>query len=157
VGRPSMFEFAGGEPAFLALATAHHQRCLDDPVLNHPFSHPGHPQHVQRLASYWAEVFGGPPLYSQSCGGQSSMLGLHAGTGAESDLGQRFVECFVRAADDAALPEDADFRQGLRSYMEWAVSQVMHYSPVGATVPAHLAVPRWSWDGLQPGPFSGST
>ena len=38
-----MFEFAGGEPAFLALATAHHQRCLDDPVLNHPFSHPGPP------------------------------------------------------------------------------------------------------------------
>ena len=47
MGRPSMFEFAGGEPAFLALATAHHERCLQDPVLNHPFSHPGHPQHVE--------------------------------------------------------------------------------------------------------------
>ena len=92
-----MFEFAGGEPAFLALAAAHHQRCLDDPVLNHPFSHPGHPEHVQRLASYWAEVFGGPPHFSESCGGQSAMLELHAGTGAESDLGDRFVECFVKS------------------------------------------------------------
>jgi hypothetical protein len=44
----------------LALAAAHHRRCLEDPVLNHPFSHPGNPQHVQRLADYWAEVFGGP-------------------------------------------------------------------------------------------------
>ncbi len=151
-----MFEFAGGEPAFLALAAAHHQRCLDDPVLNHPFSHPGHPEHVQRLASYWAEVFGGPPRFSGSCGGQSAMLELHAGTGAEDDLGDRFVECFVRAADDVGLPDDPEFRHGLRSYMEWAVSQVMSYSPRGATVPSNLPMPRWSWDGFQPPLPSGS-
>ena len=151
-----MFEFAGGEPAFLALAAAHHQRCLDDPVLNHPFSHPGHPEHVQRLASYWAEVFGGPPRYSQSCGGQSAMLGLHASTGAEADLGNRFVACFVKAADDAGLPDDPEFRSALRSYMEWAVSQVMSYSPIGATVPSNLPVPRWSWDGLQPQSLAGA-
>jgi hemoglobin len=55
--RPTLFEFAGGEPAFLALAAAHHARCLADPELNHPFSHPEqHPQHVERLAAYWAEV-----------------------------------------------------------------------------------------------------
>jgi hemoglobin len=146
-----MFEFAGGEQAFLALAAAHHQRCLDDPVLNHPFSHPGRPDHVNRLAAYWAEVFGGPPRYSESCGGQSAMLELHAEMNAQSDLGNRFVECFVRAAADAGLPDDAEFRNGLRSYMEWAVSEVMSYSPAGSKVPARLAVPRWSWDGLQPG------
>jgi hemoglobin len=152
-----MFEFAGGEPAFLALATAHHQRCLDDPVLNHPFSHPGHPQHVQRLASYWAEVFGGPPHFSESCGGQSAMLELHAGQGAESDLGERFVQCFVQAADDVGLPGDPEFRSGLPAYMEWAVSVVMSYSPAGATVPTNLAMPHWSWDGLQPAsPSEGS-
>ena len=51
--RPSLFAFAGGEPAFLALATAHHTRCLADPELNHPFSHPDqHPQHLERLAAY---------------------------------------------------------------------------------------------------------
>jgi hemoglobin len=49
LARPSIFEFAGGEPAFRALATAHHERCLQDPILNHPFSHPGHPQHVEPL------------------------------------------------------------------------------------------------------------
>lgn len=54
-----MFDFAGGESAFLQLAAAHHERCLADPVLNHPFSHGVHPEHVERLASYWAEVFGG--------------------------------------------------------------------------------------------------
>jgi hemoglobin len=150
--RSSMFAFAGGEPAFLALAAAHHERCLKDPLLNHPFSHPGHPQHVERLASYWAEVFGGSPAYSESCGDNSFMLRIHAGTGADDEFGARFVDCFVRAADDAGLPDDAQFRQGLRSYMEWAVAEVMSISPVGATVTEGETVPRWSWDGLQTRP-----
>jgi hemoglobin len=149
MARPSLFEFAGGEAAFLALATAHHERCLLDPKLNHPFSHPGHPDHVRRLAAYWAEVFGGPALYSQSCGGHSAMLGIHAGQGAHEDLGDRFVDCFVRAADDAGLPDDAEFRGALRSYMEWAVQEVLAYSPYGSQVAPNLPVPRWSWNGLQ--------
>jgi hemoglobin len=147
--RPSIFEFAGGEQAFLALATAHHERCLADPVLNHPFSHPGHPDHIKRLASYWAEVFGGPATYSRECGGHSAMLSIHSGTGAHGDIGDRFVQCFVQAADDAGLPADQDFRAALRAYMEWAVSQVMSLSPAGSVVPADLPVPRWSWDGQQ--------
>jgi hemoglobin len=145
--RPTIYEFAGGEAAFQALAAAHHQRCLDDPVLNHPFSHPGHPEHIERLAAYWAEALGGPPRFSELCGGQTAMLELHAGTGASDDFGPRFVECFVRAADDAHLPEDPEFRAALRAYMEWASADVMSYSPPGSTVPAEVRVPRWGWDG----------
>jgi len=148
VTRPSLFEFAGGEPAFLALATAHHERCLADPILNHPFSHLGHPQHVERLASYWAEVFGGPQGFSRECGGHSGMIAIHAGQGAHGDLGDRFVACFMQAADDVGLPEDPEFRAALHSYMEWAVAEVMSYSPKDSHVPAGLAMPRWSWDGL---------
>ncbi len=151
MARPSLFEFAGGEPGLLALAAAHHQRCLEDPVLNHPFSHPGHPRHVERLAAYWAEVFGGPPSFSRSCGGHSGMLAVHAGQGMHGDLGDRFVECFVLAADDAGLSDDPDFRRSLRAYMAWAVNDVMAYSQPGSAVPEDLAVPRWSWDGLEPG------
>ena len=142
-----MFDYAGGEPAFLALARAHHRRCLEDPVLNHPFSHPGHPNHVERLAAYWAEVFGGPPRYSESCGGHSAMLRIHAGTGAGDDFGPRFVACFVQAADDAGLPDDPDFRAGLRAFMEWAVGEVLPYSPHGSRVAERLPMPRWGWDG----------
>ena len=144
-----MFDFAGGEAAFLALAHAHHQRCLDDPELNHPFSHLGQPDHIERLAGYWAEVFGGPPRYTERWGGQSAMLGVHAAQGSGHDFGERFVACFVQAADDAGLPDDAEFRAGLRAYMEWAVEVVLAYSPPGSTVPAGLAVPRWGWDGLE--------
>jgi hemoglobin len=145
--RPSIFEFAGGDPAFLALAAAHHERCLQDPELNHPFSHGVNPQHVERLVAYWAEVFGGPARFSKSYGGHSAMLGLHANTGAGEDFGPRFVACFVQAFDDARLPEDPDFRAALRSYMEWAVLEVLSYAPFEAQVPVGLPLPRWSWNG----------
>jgi hemoglobin len=155
--RPTLYEFAGGDEAFLALAASHHERCLRDPELNHPFSHPGqHPQHVERLAAYWAEVMGGPPRYSSECGDQSSVLYLHSDTGAMDDLGRRFVDCFVRAADDAGLPADPDFRAALRAYMEWAVAEILTYSPHGSKVPSGLPMPHWSWDGLQPEPGASS-
>lgn len=148
--RPTLYEYAGGDAAFLALARAHHVRCLADPVLNHPFSHPDqHPQHVERLAAYWAEVLGGPPAYSQECADQTSLLQMHAGNGPMDDLGRRFVEAFVAAADDAGLPADPEFRAALRDYMVWAVDDVLVYAPVGSEVPRGQAMPRWSWDGLQ--------
>jgi hemoglobin len=149
MGRPSIYSVAGGEPAFLALAAAHHARCLEDPVLNHPFSHGVNPDHVSRLAHYWAEVFGGPPLFSQFHGGHSAMLTMHAGQGMQDDLGERFVRCFVEAADDAGLPDDPELRNALRAYMEWAVAEVMEFNPSGSTVEPDLAMPHWSWDGLQ--------
>src|SRR5699024_8114665 len=106
------YEAAGGEAAFLALATAHHQRCLEDEVLNHPFSHPGHPDHVERLAWYWAEVLGGPPRFSEACDGQgqTAMLAMHAHMGAVDDLGGLFAACFSQAIDDIDLPDDPELR-----------------------------------------------
>jgi hemoglobin len=148
--RQTLFEFAGGEAAFLALARAHHVRCLADPELNHPFSHDDqHPEHVERLAAYWAEVLGGPPAYSESCGDESTVLQLHAGNGDMGDLGERFLDCFVRALDDAALPRDPEFRSAMRAYMRWAVDTVLSYSAEGTVVAPGARMPHWSWEGLQ--------
>jgi hemoglobin len=148
VVRRTLFEFAGGKAAFLALAAAHHARCLEDPELNHPFSHPDqHPQHVDRLAFYWAEVLGGPPSFSQLCGDQSGVLTMHAGNGDMGDLGERFLICFDQALDDAQLPADPEFRGALRAYMRWAVDDVLSYSPKDAIVASGAPMPRWGWDG----------
>jgi hemoglobin len=147
--RPTLFEFAGGEPVLLALARAHHARCLADPELSHPFSHGDlHPLHVERLAAYWGEVLGGPRAYSTACGDETTVLALHAGHGDMGDLGERFLDCFVRALDDAQLPDDPEFRAAMRGYMRWAVDNVLSYSPADAVVPAGVPVPRWGWDGL---------
>jgi hemoglobin len=150
--RPTIYEFAGGDAAFLALARAHHARCLADPELNHPFSHPGqHPRHVERLAAYWAEVLGGPATFSREYSDQSALVTMHSGNGDITNLGRRFVECFVRAADDAGLPDDPEFRAALRDYMVWAVEQMLAHPNPGDEIPADLPIPHWSWDGPQAG------
>ncbi len=147
MARPSIYEFAGGDDAFLALAAAHHERCLQEPEISHAFSHGSNPAHIEHLAFYWAEVFGGPARYSASLGGQSGMLEMHARTGAPDDWGQRFLACFVQAVDDADLSDNPELRSSLRSYMEWATEEVMSYAPAGSKVPKELPVPRWGWNG----------
>jgi len=147
--RPSIYEFAGGAEAFLALAAATHERCLADPELNHPFSQHVQPNHTEHLAAYWAEVFGGPPRYSQSLGGHSGMLTIHAGEGAPDEMGDRFEACFEQAIDDANLPADEQFRAALRAYMHWATREVNSASPAGTRIAPGKPMPRWSWDGLQ--------
>jgi hemoglobin len=148
VPRPSIYEFAGGDDAWVALTTAFHELCMADPELNHPFSHSS-PEHVDHLATYWAEVFGGPRRYSGSLGGHSGMLAIHAGQGASEDLSTRFVACFMQAADDAGLPDDPEFRAAIRSYIEWAVREVDSYQAAGSVAPTGRPMPRWSWSGLE--------
>jgi hemoglobin len=146
----TLYEYAGGSDAMLALARAHHARCLADPELNHPFSKEDqHPQHVERLAAYWGEVLGGPAAYSRDCGDESSMLTMHAGNGDMSDLGERFVACFAAALDDAGLPTDHRFREAMHAYMRHAVDRVLSYSYV-QEAEAGLPMPRWDWNGLEP-------
>jgi hemoglobin len=145
--RPSVYEVVGGRPAFIRLASALTQRCLEDPVLNHPFSHMGDPQHVEHLASYFGEVFGGPAIYSETLGGHSAMLSMHASTGAEEDMANRFATCFIVAMDDADLPRDPELRKVMSDYITWAVGDVDVYSPVGSVVPEGLPLPQWSWVG----------
>jgi hemoglobin len=75
------------------------------------------------------------------------MLAIHAGQGAGVDFGARFVTCFMQAVDDARLPDDLQLRDTLRSYIEWAVDEVLSYAPRDAQVRPGLRVPHWSWGG----------
>ena len=121
--RPSIYEFVGGDQAFLTLAAQHHELCLADPELNHPFAKPdAHPQHVERLAAYWAEVFGGPPTFP---GGHSAMLTVHACEQIPQGWDDRFLACFVQAAADVRFPEDV--KPVLKDYMRSALAE-MRYS-----------------------------
>jgi hemoglobin len=147
----SLYDHAGGGPAFEALAAAHHVRCLADPELNHPFSHDDNkPDHVQRLATYWAEVMGGPAEYSaHNADPETAVLRLHACGEELAGWGERFAACFASAMDDAGLPDDEAFRGAMTAYMDWAVGRVMAVMPGSAEdVRRERGVPRWSWDGL---------
>jgi hemoglobin len=146
----SIYEAVGGNDAFLRVARAFHTRALADPVLNHPFSHPGHPQHVERLPAYWAEALGGPATYTTEMSDQTGMLRVHANNGMGPDFEERFLACFMAALDDAAVSDDPALRAALRAYMSWSLEDVLQYSPRDAVVAEGLPIPQWSWDGLKP-------
>ncbi len=144
----SVFEAAGGMTAILALARAWHRRCLEDPVVSHPFSHSGqHPQHVQRLAAYWAEALGGPRVYTDTMGDHSEVLRLHAGNGQHEDLDARAQRCFALALDDAGIAPDESLRSTLVDWFRWATTGMAAYPRSADDVPNGLSLPRWSWDG----------
>ena len=146
--RSSLFEFAGGEPAFLALARAHHARCLADPELNHPFSHDDqHPQHVERLAAYWAEVMGGPPTYSETCGDESDVLTIHAGHGDMDDLGERFLACFVLRSTTPDCLTTPRFGRDARLHALGGRQRAVVLAR-GRSRPGAAEMPRWGWSGL---------
>jgi hemoglobin len=147
---PTIYEAAGGQDAFLRLAHAWHARCLADPIVSHAFSHGFHPRHSERLATYWAEALGGPAAYSATIGDETSVRRIHAGNGEHAEMDELAQACFVRALDDAGLPEDPRLRATLAAYFRWATEAMAAYPRSPEDVPGGLSIPRWSWDGPVP-------
>jgi hemoglobin len=123
--KQTVFEAAGGYDGLLSLAAAWHRRVLDDAVVTHAFSYGYHPQHTERLAAYWAEALGGPPIYSQECGDETSVVRLHSGNGPHEEMDQRAIACFDRALSDVGLAGNESLRSVLHDYFAWATKTTM--------------------------------
>ncbi len=146
----TVFEAAGGMDGLRRLAHAWHVRVMADEVVAHAFSHGFHPEHVERLAAYWAEALGGPAAYSSRYGDETSVVKIHSGNGEHDEMNRRAVVCFDEALMDAGLAKDAVLRQVLHDYFAWATTTTMsRYHRSADDVPLGLSIPRWSWDGLQ--------
>jgi truncated hemoglobin YjbI len=65
VSRPTIFEAAGGLPAFEALTVHFYNKVRADPLLAPVFAS-FTAEHAKNVAIWLGEVFGGPPLYSEA-------------------------------------------------------------------------------------------
>jgi len=147
----TVYEAAGGTDFFVSLAAAWHARVVADEVVGHAFRHGVHPEHIQRLAAYWSEALGGPQEYSGVYGDESSVVRMHSGNGPHADMDRRAIACFDQAMTDVG-PLDARLHGVLHDYFAWTTTNSMaRYHGSADDVPAGLSVPKWSWDGLQPG------
>jgi hemoglobin len=147
---PSVYEAAGGRDGLLRLAEAWHRRVLADEVVSHAFSNGYHPQHHQRLAAYWAEALGGPSEYSSRYGNETSVVRIHSGNGVHEEMDRRAIACFDAALEDVGFAPADPVRQALHDYFAWATTTSMsRYHRSADDVPDGLAIPHWSWDGLQ--------
>jgi hemoglobin len=145
----TIFEETGGMDGLRRLADAWHRRVMADEVVGHAFSHGFHPQHVERLAAYWAEALGGPSAYSDSYGDETTVVKMHSGNGEHKEMDDRAIACFDQALIDVGLAE-GPLRQVLHDYFGWATTTTMsRYHQSADDVPNGLSIPHWSWDGLQ--------
>jgi len=146
----SVYEAAGSAEGLLRLAEAWHSRVMADGVVSHAFSHGFHPQHSQRLAAYWSEALGGPARYSDSYGDETSVVRMHSGNGPHEEMDRRAIDCFDQALADVGIVVSDPVGKVLHEYFAWATTTTMaRYHESAADVPDGLAIPRWSWDGLQ--------
>src|SRR5690242_18125509 len=144
----SVYEALGGSEGVYRLAGAWHRRVMADEVVSHAFSHGFHPQHVERLAAYWAEALGGPSTYSERYGDETTVVRRHSGNGKHEEMDRRAIACFDQALLDAGLADDPELRQVLHDYFSWATTTTMaRYHHSADDVPGGLSIPRWSWNG----------
>jgi hemoglobin len=145
----TVYEAAGGEEGLLRLARAWHTRVMADEVVSHAFSHGFHPDHSERLASYWAEALGGPETFSVAYGDESAVVRMHSGHGPHEEMDRRAITCFDQALSDVGFVQGSQLAQVLHDYFAWATTTTMsRYHDSADDVPDGLNIPRWSWDGL---------
>jgi hemoglobin len=142
---PSLYEWAGGSEAFRALINSFYDRVEHDELLSPFFPGGVSDEHREHVAAWWIEVFGGPAEYSQKLGGYERMLAHHRDLGITAAQRFRFASLMSLAADDAALPDDPEFRAALIGYLEWGTRLAQHNSQPNAEVVAQAPVPRWGW------------
>ena len=146
----TVYEAAGGIEGLRRLARAWHSRVMADEVVAHAFSHGFHPEHIERLAAYWAEALGGPVTYSGIYGDETAVVKMHSGNGPHEEMNRRAIACFDQAMVDVGMTDADPVRQVLHDYFEWATNTTMSkYHESADDVPDGLRIPRWSWDGLQ--------
>jgi CDGSH-type Zn-finger protein/truncated hemoglobin YjbI len=109
---PALFEWAGGRPALTRwIRLLYEKHVAADPMLGPVFAElPA--GHAQAEAARIAAVFGGPDTSHQHQGSTSQAM-------TTGEQRARWVALASRAADEAGLPGDAEFRAALAAFLEW--------------------------------------
>ena len=149
-GPPSIHEWLGGTDALHRLTETFYAKVRQDPLLAPVFAgmDAEHPAHV---ATWLAEVFGGPTDYTDHYGGHARMASRHLGRHITEEQRRRWVSLLQDAADEVGLPTDPESRAVFTYYVEWGSRMALVYSgedppPIDDAV----AVPRWGWNQTPP-------
>jgi CDGSH-type Zn-finger protein/truncated hemoglobin YjbI len=125
---PTLFEWAGGLPALTRLTRLLYERHVPADDLLAPLFATMPRDQPQREAAVMAEAFGGPAAGETASGRP----------GFTEEQRARWVALATRAADEAKLPADPEFRAALSSYLEWS-------SRVGSPSNSAGAPLAWDW------------
>lgn len=150
---PSLYAWAGGKEALEKLTGVFYDKVLKDELLEPVFRHMS-PEHSRHVAHFIAQVFGGPPLYTEGDqGSHASMVQHHIGKSLTEPQRRRWIALLLDSADEVGVPADPEFRSALVGYLEWGsrlavINSNTTENPVNESEP----MPKWGW-GETGGPY----
>ena len=150
---PTLYEWAGDMQTFESLFSKFYDKVLKDELLGDVFKDMS-ADHVQHVAHFVAEVFGGAALYSTQDGGShAQMIGKHIGKMLTEQKRQRWVQLLLQTADEIDLKSDPEFRSAFVGYIEWGtrlavINSQLQENPMNTKEP----MPKWGW-GETGGPY----
>lgn len=143
----SLYDDVEGLDGLRRLSDNFYDRVLADPILA-PVFVDFTPTHLEHVAVWLAEVFGGPADFTARLGGHQALLHSHLGIGMHDAHRQRWLELMADAIADT-YPGRTDLSAALMTYFDWgaAIAQDVSQEPVGTDVGEPGPTPRWGWDG----------
>jgi len=148
---PSLLEWMGGLPKLRQLAKVFYGRVALEPLLAPVFANMS-PAHIEHVADFIAEVFGGPKTYSEKHGGHHAMIRKHAGRALSEQQRKRWMSLLLECADEIGVPGDPEFRSAFVGYLEWGTRLAVVNSQPGADLSGEAPMPAWGW-GETKGPY----
>lgn len=144
----SLYEDVGGIDGLRKLSNDFYDRVLADEFLAPMFAH-FTPTHVDHVAVWLAEVFGGPEDFSARLGGHQALLRHHLGVGIDDAHRERWLQ-LMSGAVDSVFPGDRELARALMDYFRWgaAIAQDVSQSPPGTDLGTPGPTPRWTRNGL---------
>ena len=154
---PTLYEWSGGKEALEKLTEVFYNKVFKDDLLFPVFKNMSG-DHSKHVAHFIAEVFGGPPLYTQDDkGSHASMVAYHLGKMLDEEKRKRWLHLLLESADEIGLADDPEFRSALVGYLEWGsrlaiINSNAKDNPIKESEP----MPKWNW-GATGGPYLPST
>ena len=149
---PSLYDWAGGMPAFENLIVLFYEKVLLAPPITTCIKHMSS-EHQLHVAHFLAEVFGGPPFYSTKEGSHFKMIQKHIGKHLTEQHRKQWVYLLLEIADELYLPDDPEFRSAFMAYIEWGTRLAVNNSNVNDVVMnMEEPMPNWGW-GVPGGPY----
>ncbi|MFD4140202.1 group II truncated hemoglobin [Streptomyces sp. NPDC058572] len=145
----TLYEAVGGADALRRLSNTFYEAVLADPLLAPVFAD-FTPAHVERVAVWLAEVFGGPTRFTDELGGHQALLNAHLGLHITEEQRLRWMELMSEAVAKE-LPDDELLRRRVVEYFDWGtkIARDVSADPPGTDLGEPGPTPRWSWDGLR--------
>ena len=150
---PTLYEWAGGKETFENLTRVFYDKVLKDELLGPVFKNMS-AEHSKHVAYFIAEVFGGPPLYTNGDkGNHATMVAHHLGKMLDEPKRKQWIKLLLDTADETGLADDPEFRSAFVGYLEWGsriavINSTTTDNPVNENEP----MPTWGW-GETKGPY----